>query len=164
MKNGVINSNDFDLFFKKILMKKEGHNIVNSRFDLEKLEFKFKADFIINLISSLNDIKGITCKILFWEDDLKVEKFINLYHQNKAYTKTKSYKNGKKPGIVFIDDISINESFLKLLLNSHFNFELAKEPSQNIRIQICVNLEKYIMLFDIYDDRGFFLYYINFNK
>lgn len=61
---------------------------------------------------------------------------------------------------IFIDDGILDISFLKSILNNHFNFEMAKEPSQNLRVQISVNLDNIIILLDIYDDRGFDIYYI----
>ena len=79
---------------------------------------------------------------------------------NKRYEKVLSYKNGKRAGVIFIDDRILDESFLKSVLDNHFNFEMAKEPSQNLRVQICVNLNNIIMLLDIYDDRGFDIYYV----
>jgi hypothetical protein len=38
---------------------------------------------------------------------------------------------------------------------------MAEEPSLNLRIQICLTQEKGIVLLDIYDDRGFDVYFIN---
>lgn len=155
----IVNSKNFDQSFKKLLKVKKGKNIVRGRFDLEPIKLKTKAEFIIHLISSLKSIIGITYKILFWEDDAKIENFLKLNFPNMMYEKTSSYKNGKQAGIIFIDG-KIDISFLRLILNNHFNFEMAKEPSQNIRIQLCVNLDDYIMLLDIYDDRGFDCYCI----
>jgi len=80
---------------------------------------------------------------------------------NKKYKKTSSYKNGKQPGNIFTDEEVLDISFLKLLLSNHFNFEMAKEPSLNIRVQLCVNLHSFIILLDIYDDRGFDIYFIS---
>ena len=54
----------------------------------------------------------------------------------------------------------VEPNFLRSILLRHFNFELAKEPSLNIRVQLAVNnKEKFSILFDIYDDRGCYVYY-----
>ncbi len=156
----VINSINFDQNFKKLLKVKKGKNIVKGRFDLEQIKLKDKAELIILLISSLKTIIGITYKVLFWEEDTIIENFFKLNFRNKKYEKASSYKNGKQAGVIFIDDEIFDISFLRVILNNHFNFEMAIEPSQNIRVQLCINLDSYIMLLDIYDDRGFDIYYI----
>ncbi len=148
-----INSSNFDRNLKKLLKIKEGRNIANGRLCLESIKLKDKAELVILLISSLKSIISITYKILFWEEDIKIEKFLELNFPNKRYEKVLSYKNGKRAGVIFIDDRILDESFLKSVLDNHFNFEMAKEPSQNLRVQICVNLNNIIMLLDIYDDR-----------
>ncbi|WP_018338724.1 hypothetical protein [Butyricimonas synergistica] len=155
-----INSSNFDRNLKKLLKIKEGRNIANGRLCLESIKLKDKAELVILLISSLKSIISITYKILFWEEDIKIEKFLELNFPNKRYEKVLSYKNGKRAGVIFIDDRILDESFLKSVLDNHFNFEMAKEPSQNLRVQICVNLNNIIMLLDIYDDRGFDIYYV----
>lgn len=155
-----INSSNFDRNFKKLLKIKEGRDIASGRLCLESIKLKDKAELIILLISSLKSIIGITYKILFWEEDIKIEKFLELNFPNKRYEKVLSYKNGKQAGVIFIDDGILDVSFLKSVLDNHFNFEMAKEPSQNLRVQICVNLNNIIMLLDIYDDRGFDIYYV----
>lgn len=68
-------------------------------------------------------------------------KILELNFPNKRYEKVLSYKNGKQAGAIFIDDGILDISFLKSILNNHFNFEMAKEPSQNLRVQISVNLD-----------------------
>lgn len=156
----IINSSSFDQSFKKLLKVKKGKNITRGRFDLEPIKLKAKAELIILLISSLKSIISITYKVLFWEEDIKIETFFKLNFPNKKFEKASPYKNGKEAGVFFIDDERLDISFLRLLLNNHFNFEMAKEPSQNVRVQLCVNLDNYIMLLDIYDDRGFDIYYI----
>ena len=160
METRIINSSNFNQNFKKLLKIKKGRGIANGRLCIESITLKDKAEFVILLISSLKSIIGITYKILFWEEDVKIEKFLELNFPNKRYEKVLSYKNGKQAGAIFIDDGILDISFLKSILNNHFNFEMAKEPSQNLRVQISVNLDNIIILLDIYDDRGFDIYYI----
>lgn len=164
METEIINSSNFNQNFKKLLKVKKGRAIASGRLCLESIKLKDKAEFVILLISSLKSIIGITYKILFWEEDVKIENFLEMNFPNKRYEKVLSYKNGKQAGVIFIDDGILDISFLKSVLNNHFNFEMAKEPSQNLRVQICVNLDSIIMLLDIYDDRGFNIYYIPLRK
>jgi len=159
MKTKVINSNNFDQNFTRLLKIKKGKNIVKGRFDLENIKFKNRTEFIINLILSINLIKCVTYKVLFWENDKKIESFFNANFPNKEYKKTLPYKNGKKEGVIFIDDKIIDVLFLKTILIHHFNFEMAKEPSFNIRVQLSINTNSSIILLDIYDDRGFDIYF-----
>ena len=163
MGTRIVSSSNFDQNFKKLLKIKKGKNIANGRLCLELIKLNDKAELLILLISSLKSIIGITYKILFWEEDTKIDSFLELNFPNKKYEKVSSYKNGKQAGIIFVDDRVLDISFLESVLNIHFNFEMAKEPSLNLRVQICVNLDNIVMLLDVYDDRGFDVYYVSGN-
>ena len=69
-----------------------------------------------------------------------------------------SYENGEAPGVLYIDMNVFDESVFRQLLTIHFNYEMAEDPSLNIRVQVCLNEENTIKLLDIYDDRGFDMY------
>lgn len=156
-----IDSRNFDKNFKKLLETKKEKNIVRGRFDLESIELSKKSGFIINLLSSINSIVSLTYKVLFWEEDNKVESLIKSNFENIKYEIVTPYKQGKLPGIVFIEEKTINNHFLEALLNNHFNYEMAVDPSLDMRVQLCINQENFITLLDIYDDRGFDIYYLN---
>lgn len=96
METRIINSSNFNQNFKKLLKIKKGRGIANGRLCIESIKLKDKAEFVILLISSLKSIIGITYKILFWEEDVKIEKFLELNFPNKRYEKVLSYKNGKQ--------------------------------------------------------------------
>lgn len=116
-------------------------------------------DFITRLLLSFKSVLSLTYKILFWEKDSVVQRLIESNEQ-KIFEIGTSYKNGEAPGVIFIDDGTLDETFLSTLLINHFNYEMAKDPALNLRVQICVNHENYITLLDIYDDRGFDIYYL----
>jgi hypothetical protein len=158
-----IDSKNFDKNFENLLKTKKGKNILKGRFDIESSQLVKKIDFIIYLLSSIKLINGLTYKILFWEEVTPLQNLIECYI-DKKYIMTIPYKNGKLPGVIFIDDKILDELFLKELLTNHFNYELAKDPSLNLRVQICVNQEDYLTLLDIYDDRGFDTYYVEVSK
>lgn len=154
-----IDSENFDETFERLLEEKKGQNVIKGRFDIEPVELNEKLDFIIRLLLSFKSIAGFTYKILFWEKDNLVEGLLKSTKE-KVYKVATSYKNEELPGIIFVDSDTLDEPFLKALLTNHFNYEMAKDPSLNLRIQICVSHEGYKTLLDIYDDRGFDIYYL----
>lgn len=156
-----IDSSNFDTTFLKLLKRKKANNVATSRFDLEAMEIQGKITFLYNLISSFNPFTGLTYKILFWENNETIREFLNHNFTKDIIQNKTPYKNGRLPGIVYINTKKINTSSIKALLNNHFNYEIAKSPSLNIRIQICINHENLVVLLDIYDDRGFDMYCLN---
>ncbi|WP_259014676.1 hypothetical protein [Emticicia fluvialis] len=159
MSKNFINSENFDILLLKLLKSKKGKNIITGRFDIENIELKKKAGFIIKFILSIKCIKTVTYKILYWENDEVLKEFFN-NSSNNNFNISISYNYGKIPGVIFVEDTDIDEFFLKLLLENHFNYEMAKEPALNLRIQVCINQEEFITVLDIYDDRGFDIFYL----
>lgn len=154
-----IDSKSFNKSLGKLLETKKSENVVKGRFDIESIGLKEKIDFITHLLLSFKSVLSLTYKIQFWEKDSIVQSLIES-NKEKIVEIVTSYKNGEMPGVLFIDEKTIDETFLRTLLMNHFNHEMGKDPSLNIRVQICVNHEKYITLLDIYDDRGFDIYYL----
>lgn len=152
----VVNSTNFDNWFSELLKNKGGNNIITGRFNIEPVVLDKKLDFIGEFFS-LNIISGLTFKILFWEKDDNLTTVMGLLKIAKYWLHT-SYKNGEDPGVLYIDMNVFDESVFRQLLTYHFNYEMAKNPSLNIRVQFCLNEENKIKLFDVYDDRGFDVY------
>ncbi len=159
MISKFIDSKNFDQNFDQILRKKKGEDLMKGRYDIESIDLELKSSFIIQFLHSFEPIKGITYKILFWEEDKQLSKLFNSNCIKKEYQIINLYRNGETPGILFIDEKEFDEHFLEIILNNHFNYEFAVEPSLNMRLQICVNKINHIILFDIYDDRGFDTYH-----
>ena len=159
--NDCVNSANFNKKLNNIFKTKEGKNIVKGRFDIEPIQLRYKADFLVSFVGSYKEIFGITYRILFWEKDEILKDFFNINFPAKQYRLDKTYKNGKIPGSIFVDEQSIDKIFLKILLDNHFNFEMAEKPSLNMRVQMCINTKDFIVLLDIYDDRGFYMYCLN---
>jgi len=105
-------------------------------------------------------VLGLTYKIMYWEQDERMKYLFS----NKKYKLVVSYKHGKRPGIIYLEDKIIDTVFLNTLLETHFNYEMAKDPSINMRVQLCLNQAYSIILLDIYDDRGFDIYYYYFKN
>lgn len=157
MIKGVINPSNFDVEFRKIRRNKRG--IAKSRIDFENIDVEAKIRLIMFLISKVSRLDSVVYKILFWERDEKIEEYL-LKNMKGRYTKAKPYKNGARAGVIFIKEKMFDLNFLRSILLRHFNFELAKEPSLNIRVQLTANnKDKFSILFDIYDDRGCYVYY-----
>lgn len=157
----IIDSKNFDSKFLKILKNKKGRNVAKGRFDIENIEMSKKSDFIVAFLLSLKFIKGITYKILFWEKDDVLTELFKFNFSNKKSEISVSYRSGKLPGVLFVNDREVDELFLRLILENHFNYEMAKNPALNLRVQICINQEEFLTLLDIYDDRGFDIYYLS---
>ena len=155
-----IDAENFDSRLKKIIDSKKGKNLVKGRFDLESIDFTKRSSFIVNLILSLMEKAAITYKILYWENTTEIKKIFNNNLYRKKYRMSLEYKDGETPGVIFIDQRKLNKMFLKSLLDIHFNYEMAIDPSLNMRVQICINQKEIITVLDIYDDRGFDIYYL----
>jgi hypothetical protein len=155
-----INSKNFDKSFQKLLETKKGENVVKGRFDIEPIGLAQKINFMTRLLLSFKSVSSLTYKVLFWEKDSTVQNFM-VPKNGRISEIITSYKNGEMPGVLFVDEEIIDEAFVHTLLINHFNHEIANDPSLNIRVQICVNHEVYVTLLDIYDDRGFDIYYLD---
>lgn len=161
----MINSNNFNTIVENILIVKGGKNVVKGRCDIEPIPLKNKSIFVIQLLKTLEEVKSITYKIFFWEKDELIKNFFNLNLNSKDYKITVGYSDAEASGVLFIDDKELDLSFIKTLLDTHFNYELGVFPSLNLRVQICVNnTDDFIYLLDVYDDRGFDIYYLFKNK
>ena len=55
------------------------------------------------LISKASHLDSLVYKILFWERDEKIEKYL-LKNMKGQYTKAKPYKNGARAGVIFIKE------------------------------------------------------------
>jgi hypothetical protein len=143
--------------FNAKLRKKRG--LIKGKIEMSHVFFDKKNDFILNILSLYK--YNIIYRILFWESDSKMKDLLEKYSVGDSYVIYKSYNKKKRPGVLFIKGSchSLDYELAKSILINHFNYELAKKPSLNMRVQIyldCVNGE---ILLDIYDDRGLDLYF-----
>jgi hypothetical protein len=127
-----------------------------SRYYLDDYEFTKRIDFVLNQIKN-HAQREFICEIKYWEDNNKMENF--LQQLKTPYSIVKEYKNGKKCGIIVINDKKLDIHFFKNLLINHYNYELAYEPALSVKIMLFINYEDYLMAFDFYDDRGFIINY-----
>ena len=157
MKNYIANLENFDKQFKSLLKNKHKKCVIKSQFDFENVNVGKKIELIKFLITNKNLADNIVYKIIFWEKDEVIENCL----VSKNYKKIKSYNNGVRPGVIFVEQDKLDVEFIDFILLRHFNFELAKEPSLNIRVQLFAKFDDdFSILLDIYDDRGFYAYYL----
>ena len=161
MKINTIKPNNFDKIFKELLKNKKKKGVASARIGFESICVDDKIKLILFLISDGVNIENVLYKVLFWEDDTKIENYINKNFPKEKFTKIKPYKNQAEAGVFFIEENEINIKFLKSILLRHFNFELAKNPALNMRVFLFVKIKnKFSILLDIYDDRGCYIHYI----
>lgn len=158
MKKNNIGVNSFDKRLSKLLKNKRGKNVIVGRYNIENIDLSKKSVFVMKFLHSLKAVRGITYKVLYWEKNDDIKEFITNSYPNKDFIISVPYRNGKCPGELYLEDLGVEKNFLKKLLDNHFNFEMAKEPSYNLRVQICINQDEFITLLDVYDDRGFDIY------
>jgi hypothetical protein len=139
---------------KEFKIIKQKRFIVRNRLHIENINLENKILFLSNYIQNIKDVLDVTYRILSWEDINSLEEIL----KDKLYYKI-DYRNGKRPGKIVLKEVNIDFNFLQNILVSHFNYELALEPSVNIRPQILIRTSKYSIVFDIYDDRGVDVYY-----
>lgn len=159
MKQEMIDSSKFDTFFQNLLKVEKHNKTIIAKYDIEPVKQQEKIDFIEYIINSFKPFFSITYKILFWEKSEIIQQFIDS-NKEKTFLRLTNYKGGKDSGTVFVDDDYFDKTFFEALLINHFNFEMAEDPSMNIRVQICISSESKISIIDIYDDRGFNIYYL----
>lgn len=161
MHKDVINILNFDKVFDPILFNKKGNNVVYGRLVFDELSLSNRINFLVDNITLTNGITGIVYKLLFWEDDINIINSFKMFDiQERELHLHKSYINTDIPGEIFYNEDFINTKLLQGLINLHFNFEHAIEPSFNARLLICLNRKNGIILFDIYDDRGCDVYFL----
>ncbi len=152
----IINTSYFDT----ILSSKEGKDVVRGRYDIEPIPLENKSGFVIELLESIKDIRSVTYRIQFWEQDNVIEDWLSENAENKEFSIPVLYSDTEIPGIALVNEKDIDKDFMKTLLDTHFNFELAVSPALNVEVQICINnAAEFIYLLDIYDDRGFDIYH-----
>ncbi len=127
-----------------------------NRYYLDNYSFNKRVEFVTDLIKK--DVKeDFLLEIKFWDNtELVLDFFKKL--KNKNYF-LEDYKGGEKPGIIIVDDKNLEIEFFTELLQCHYNYELAEEPSLNIKILLFINKKTDIIVYDFYDDRGFIVNY-----
>ncbi|MGS4345509.1 hypothetical protein ACKUSY_07935 [Myroides odoratus] len=142
--------------FLEIYYNRKKHELddkfIWSRYYLDDYSFDKRVGFVTEFVK--DDLKKeFLLEIKFWENTQTV---VNLLKevQEESYI-VEEYKGGEAPGILVIQDCNLNKVFFTQLVQFHYNFELAKSPSLNIKLLLFIDTVSYLKVYDFYDDRGF---------
>lgn len=116
MKFKIIDDSNFDELYLRANKVKTGKKIVYSRFFINKLNLKNKVVFINKYLYSFSDVINFTFKIQYWESDEKIKIFFQ--KENDKLIFKKNYKQGQKPGVLYIISQKIDKIFFEKLLNN----------------------------------------------
>lgn len=156
----------FDLQFGKILSKKILPEIPRMRIYLEEIsEVRLKALFLREFVERFAEHKSFFVKILFWEspNDFIEKVLISKFRSNKINITRQTKVDSSDPCIVWFNGDKLEPILLEEMILWHFNFELAENPSANMRIQFCLINSIDQILWDVYDDRGCDVYWFKKN-
>lgn len=127
-----------------------------NRYFLDNYSLNRRVDFVSELIKD-SVRNGFLVEVKFWDSTEKVLDFFkNL--KNKSYV-LKEYKDGQEPGIIIVEDKELDIEFFSDLLQRHYNYEHAEDPSLNIQILLFIERGTDLIVYDFYDDRGFIVNY-----
>lgn len=153
---------DNDIFFEKVLKRKITRGIAYHCCIMDNLAKSIKVDFVIRRINEVPFKEGRLI-LLYWEE---TDKLIDLFKEYNihSYNIIREYKiNHVKPGYISmnIDSFFINSKFFKVLLKRHFGYDFSENNSLGLWPNIVIDTGKdEIVLFHLYDDRGFYEYFI----
>ncbi len=91
-----------------------------------------RVKFLQNYILQKIDSKKALIRISFWQKSTEIIKLLQRHNVDKI--EIIEYGFSENPGTIIIESIGIDSDFLYDLLLNHFNFEIAEEPSLNIRV------------------------------
>lgn len=157
MNTKIVTGNNFDDCFDKILNRKRKSNVVRISHDLENLSYKKKKEFVAYKMKGFENC-SVIYKILFWDDFSKIQNILNRYEFQKIVI-DRQYKGKVRPGVLYLENDSLNIEFLNQVINLHFNFEVAsKRNFIQMKLYLALLHNNTTHLFNFYDDRGFYEY------
>ena len=139
MNRKRIDKKRFDEQFRRLFAQKEDPGVVYGQFDMEYLPLDAKPYFIIQLLLSFREISHITYRVVFWENNDRMISFMESNLSDRQYSLTTFYIGRESPGIIYIEDKRVDDIFLAEILKNHFNYEMGKEPTLQMRLQICID-------------------------
>lgn len=157
METEKLKSKNFNPYFSKILSRRKKRNIVRISYDLENLSYDKKREFVACKMKDLENC-CVIYKILFWDDLSKIKNILNGYNFQKIVIDRK-YKGKITPGVLYLENDSLNIKFMNQIINLHFNFDVAsKDKFIQMKLYIALSYNDTTRLFYFYDDRGFYEY------
>lgn len=122
--------------------------------DIEDLTFDEKIESIERFFINSNII---SLKLYYWEQDCQIQQFVRNF--NYDFVTLKPYKGRVKPGVILIQLQGNDICFIRNVLFNHFNADFSQNPYLNIRPYFLVQNKSNSILLEIYDDRGFNVFY-----
>ena len=123
------------------------------QFDFERMDTLEKIN---DIIGQVKDYKEIVFKIFFWEPDNQMLYFVSGFGEKLEIIK--SYSGKTTPGVGFVSQKQLNNSFFRTLLLCHYNKDFSRNPQLEIMPYCLVEREDSYQVFELYDDRGYNLF------
>lgn len=130
------------------------------------IQYSFEGMVLIDkiniIIEQVKDLQNMVVKIYYWEPDAQMDIFIHGF--GEELKTIKSYKGKKLPGVGVVYLKQPNIPFLKTLLLCHYNNDFSRNPQLEIMPYYLVDTGGSYSVFELYDDRGYNLYKINYER
>lgn len=148
--------NNYIAAYKNYKKFEEEGKLIWCRYYLDDYQFNQRVDFVLELIR--NYVKEeFVMEVQFWEKNELISDFFK--NIKNSCSIIKKYRNKQDPGVIISEDYCLDMDFFQQLLQNHYNYELAYEPSLSVKILLFIDKKDYLMVFDFYDDRGFIINY-----
>lgn len=142
--------------YKKIYESRDTHRKkkrnVWARYYLDEFKFESRVDFFLRFLDKLLN-NNFILEIKYWDNNDYLLLLLNEF--NKTYKVLREYSGDQVPGVIIIDEKKLDFKFFKSFLQSHFNHDLALEPSINIQLLLFFKDNEKLNILNFYDDRGF---------
>ncbi len=129
---------------------------------MDHLSMKKKIDFTLRRLEEIT-FQSARIVIEYWSDLEKLTRLLRRY-QLYDYTIIRPYKNNRiKAGVlnIYIHSGRLNHDFLRVMLNKHYGHDFSTPDSIEITPYVIFDTGKNeIIAFKLYDDRGYYEYYI----
>lgn len=149
-----------DIYLKKVFARRIKRGIARYCCIMDYMSRPQKVKHTIKRLSEI-PVKRARIIIQYWEDDNKMAKILKRH--NIVYRVTREYKNGATPGLIdiTISNEQINRKFFKELLSRHYGHDFSANNAIDIIQFVIIDAGgDEIIAFHLYDDRGFYEYYI----
>lgn len=150
-----------DIFLKKVFKRKWRRGVAYHGCIMDYLSRPQKVSFTLKRLMEV-PLSQARIIIQYWEENEKMKR-IFVRHGIKDYEIVRSYKHGVTSGYVNINisDGSLNARFLRELLTRHYGKDFSTNNAIDIIPYIIIDTGgDEIIAFHLYDDRGFYEYFV----
>ena len=153
-----------DVFLKKVFKRKRRRGIAYHGCIMDYLSRPQKVAFTMKRLMDVPFSKGRMI-IQYWEDEKIMTRMLKR-HGVKDYEIVRAYKQGATPGYlnINISGDTLDAKFLKELLTRHYGNDFSADNAIDIVPFVVIDTGgDEIIAFHLYDDRGFYEYFIRKN-